>query len=488
MTDTSTNDLALLDATAQAALVRAGEVSSRELVDAAIANIERIDSALNAVIHTRFDKARAEADAITAGAEHDVPFAGVPFVLKDLGSYSEGDPFHAGTRLLRSLGYRADHDNYVTQKFRTAGFIAVGRTNVPELGSTITTESLAWGPARNPWDLDHSTGGSSGGSAAAVAAGLVAVGHATDGGGSIRIPAANCGLVGLKPSRGRVSDGPDVGDSWMGSTIQGAVTRTVRDAAAVLNAIAGYMPGDPYTAPPPLRPFAAEVGADPGTLRIGLLDHPPSGLPGDSECTMAVVTAGKLLESLGHQVEVAYPEAMDEPEVARRFTTVVAAYTAADLDHWTAVAGRTLTADDFEYSNLRLAEIGRSVTAPDYLAAEAWLQRWCRRMLAWWYPADGTSGYDILVSPVLNGPPPEIGYLSDRATAKYRLRSMLQYTSQFNLTGQPAVSLPLHWTPAGLPVGVQFVGGFGREDVLIRLAAQIESAQPWADRRPPVHA
>jgi amidase len=489
MTDTEANDLAWLDATEQAALVRAGDVSSRELVDAAIARIERVDPDLNAVIHQRFEKARAEADAVAVAADtgRDAPFAGVPFVLKDLGSYSEGDPFHAGTRLLRELGYRADHDNYVTQKFRAAGFIAVGRTNVPELGSTITTESVAWGPARNPWGLDHSTGGSSGGSAAAVAAGLVPVGHASDGGGSIRIPAANCGLVGLKPSRGRVSDGPDVGDSWMGSTIQGAVTRTVRDAAAVLDAIAGYMPGDPYTAPPPLRPFSAEVGAEPGVLRIGLLDHPLSDVPGDPDCAEAVVAAGKLLESLGHQVEVAHPEALEEPDVARRFVTVVAAYTAVDLDHWQAVAGRPLTEDDFEYGNRRLAEIGRAVAAPDYLAAEAWLQRWCRRVLAWWYPPDGVLGFDILVSPVLNGPPPEIGYLSDRSTAKLRLRSMLQYTSQFNLTGQPAISLPLYWTVAGLPVGVQFVGGFGCEDVLIRLAAQIEEAQPWADRHPPVH-
>jgi amidase len=488
MTDPAPNDLARLDGTAQAALVRAGDVSPRELIDAAIERVERLDPALNAVIHKRFEKARAEADALIAAGVDGAPFAGVPLVLKDLGSYSTGDPFHAGTRLLRTLGYTADHDNYITEKFRAAGFIAVGRTNVPELGSTITTESLAWGPARNPWDLDRSTGGSSGGSAAAVAAGLVPVGHATDGGGSIRIPAANCGLVGLKPSRGRVSDGPDVGDSWMGSTIQGAVTRSVRDAAAVLDAIAGYMPGDPYTAPPPPRPFAAEVGADPGALRVGVLDHPPAGAPGDAACAEAVDLTGKLLESLGHHVEAAFPAAMHEPEVARRFTTVVAAYTAADLAHWEAVAGRPLTDEDFEYSNLRLAEIGRGVPAPDYLAAEAWLQAWCRRMLAWWYPADGRPGYDILVSPVLNGPPPEIGYLSDRATAKLRLRSMLQYTSQFNLTGQPAVSLPLHWTPDGLPIGVQFVGGFGREDVLIRLAAQIEAAQPWADRLPPVHA
>ncbi len=478
------DDQVWLDATAQAELVRTGKVSARELVDDAIDRIERLDGRLNAVIHPRFDKARAEAD----GPLPDGPFRGVPMVIKDLAIYTEGDPYHAGTRLLRSLGYTADHDSYLAQKFRAAGFISVGRTNVPELGTTITTESLAWGPARNPWDPDHSTGGSSGGSAAAVAAGYVAVGHANDGGGSIRIPAANCGLVGLKPSRARVSDGPDTGDSWMGGTVQGVVTRSVRDSAAVLDAIAGYMPGDPYTAPPPSRPFAAEVGVDPGALRIGLLDHPPTGRPGHPDCADAVHAAGKLLESLGHRVEVAHPPAMEETETAERFTIVVAAATAADLDYLEQVVGRPLTDEDIESSNLALQHIGRKVAAPDYLAAEVALQRWCRRMVEWWHPLDGTAGFDVLVSPVLNGPPPPVGYLSDRATATDRLVSMLQYTSQFNITGQPAISLPLHWTAGGLPVGVQFVGGFAAEDVLIRLAAQVEQAEPWADRHPPVHA
>jgi len=390
--------------------------------------------------------------------------------------------------LLRSLGYVADHDSYLTQKFRAAGFVAVGRTNVPELGTTITTESLAWGAARNPWNTDHSTGGSSGGSAAAVAAGYVAVGHAGDGGGSIRIPAANCGLVGLKPSRARVSDGPDTGDAWMGSTVQGVVTRSVRDSAAVLDAIAGYMPGDPYAAPPPSRPFAAEVGQDPGSLRIGLLDHPASGVPGHPECAEAVRATGKLLESLGHRVELAHPAAMEERETAERFRVVVAAATGADLDYWETVAGRPLTEDDFEWSNLRLRQIGAEVTAPEYLAAEAALQRWCRRMLEWWHPLDGAPGFDVLVTPTLNGPPPPIGYLTERGHVGERLLAMLQYTSQFNLTGQPAISLPLHWTATGLPVGVQFAGGFAAEATLLRLAAQVEVAQPWADRHPPVHA
>jgi amidase len=471
-----------LDATAQAELVRRRQASPRELVDAAIERIERLDPPLNAVIHPRFEKARAEADgSLPAG-----PFRGVPFVLKDLSAYSAGDPYHGGTRLLRGLGYTASHDSYLTQKFRAAGFIAVGRTNVSELGTTITTESVAWGPARNPWNVERSTGGSSGGSAAAVAAGMVAVGHANDGGGSIRIPAANCGLVGLKPSRARVSDGPDSGDSWMGSTVQGAVTRSVRDAAAVLDAIAGYMPGDPYTAPPPARPFAAEVGTDPGALRIGLLDHPPRrDLAGDPDCADAVHATGKLLESLGHHVEMAHPAALEERETARRFGLVVAAWTAADLADLETIAGRPLTDDDVEAENLHYLDIGRHMPAVDYVTGEVWLQRWCRRVVEWWHPMDGSPGFDILVSPVLNGPPPPLGYLADPEHGLDRMLELLQYTSQFNVTGQPAISLPLHWTADGLPIGVQFVGGFAREDVLIRLAAQVEAAQPWADRHPP---
>ncbi len=477
------DDLVWLDATAQADLIRTGAASARELVDAAIDRIERVDDRLNAVIHPRFDKARAEAD----GPLPDGPFRGVPLVLKDLGIYSAGDPYHGGTRLLRSLGYTADHDSYLTQKFRAAGFIAVGRTNVPELGTTITTESLAWGPARNPWDVDYSTGGSSGGSAAAVAAGFVAVGHANDGGGSIRVPAANCGLVGLKPSRARVSDGPDAGDSWMGGTIQGAVTRTVRDSAAVLDAIAGYMPGDPYTAPPPARPFAAEVGVDPGSLRIGLLDHPASGIPGDPDCAQAVQATGKLLESLGHRVEIAHPAAWAMPRCAQRFVTIVSASTAAELDHWESVAGRPLTTDDIEHGNLRLQEIGRSVPAPDYLAAEVALQRWCRRMLEWWHPLDGSAGFDVLVSPVLNGPPPPIGYLTE---PKHGDRSVRRHAAvhvavqPHRAAGdQPAAALDGGGSPRGRATGRRL----RRRGRALRLASQLEAAQPWAERHPPVH-
>jgi amidase len=479
------DDLAGLDANAQAELVRHGDTTPRELVDAAIERIERIDGQLNAVIHRRFEQARAEAD----GRLPDGPFRGVPLVLKDLGCYSEGDPYHAGTRLLKNIGYVADHDSYVTEKFRAAGFVIVGRTNTPELGSTITTEPLAHGASRNPWNTDHSTGGSSGGSGAAVAAGLVPLAHATDGGGSIRIPAAMCGLVGLKPSRGRISLGPDKGESWMGCSTSGVVSRTVRDTASALDAISGAMPGDAYMAPPPERPFAAEVGVDPGTLRIGLLDHPilRDGDP-DPECAAAVQSAGKLLESLGHRVEVAWPDAYGEEEAATHFTEVIAVHTAVELGLYEDLVGRSLTDDDIEPVNLAFGALGDRMTAREYLAAVQWVHRWSRRLMQWWRPADGSPGFDLLVTPVLNGTPPLLGWVSDPDYGVERLLAMQQYTSQCNLSGQPAVSLPLHWTPDDLPVGVHFVADYGREDVLIRVAAQVEAAQPWAQRRPAVFA
>jgi amidase len=477
-------DLAHLDATAQAELVHRGEVSAVELVEAAIERAERIDPALNAIIHPRFERARAEAAALV---DLDAPFAGVPMVVKDLGCPIAGEPHHQGTRALRAVGYRAPVDAALYRRFRTAGLVAIGRTNTPEWGSTITTEPLASGPTRNPWDLGRSPGGSSGGSAAAVAAGIVPVGHGGDGGGSIRIPASACGLVGLKPSRARVSLAPDGGESWAGFTIDGAITRSVRDAAAVLDAVAGPEPGDPYAAPPFARPLAAEVGADPGHLRVGVLDHPLwSGSDGDPECAAAVASTARLLAELGHEVEPAWPAALEE-DIRRGYTTVVAAWTAHDLAELEQLLGRAVGDDDLEPDNLRLAEIGRGVSAADYLRAVNGLHAWTRRVLAWWHGTGDDDGYDLLVTPTLAKPPPPLGVLSG-PERNVRLYEYLQFTSQFNVTGQPAISLPLHWSADGLPVGVQLVAGSHREDVLVRVAAQLEAARPWAHRVPPVHA
>lgn len=478
MTSIDPAELASLDACAQAELVRTGQVAPTALVDAAIAAAESTNPDLNAIIHPRYDAARAEAPAATG------PFAGVPIVVKDLGCAIGGEPHHQGVRALKAIGFRAPYDSAMYRRLRAGGLVAIGRTNTPEWGSTITTEPLAYGPTRNPWNLDHSTGGSSGGSAAAVAAGIVAVGHANDGGGSIRIPASECGLVGLKPSRGRVSMAPDVGESWMGSTIDGVVTRTVRDTAAVLDLMAGYEAGDPYTAPPFARPLADEVGADPGRLRIGVLDHPPLGAAGHAECTQAARDAAALLERLGHAVDDSWPAAIGDAGFADHFRTIVATWTANDVATLAQTIGREPGADDVEPDNLALAHLGRQVTGQQYVAAMLQVHQWCRRVLSWWHPADGSPGYDLLVTPTIAVPPPRIGYLSEPGHG-YRIFELLQYTAQFNVTGQPAISLPLHWTADGLPVGVQLVAAYGREDLLVRVAAQLEQAQPWVQRVPP---
>mgnify|MGYP006269972015 CR=1 FL=1 len=483
----ATDDFATLDATAQAALVRTGEASPLELVDAAIARIEAVNPTINAVIHERFDRARAEA----TGPLPDGPFRGVPFLLKDLTTFSEGDPHHGGTRFLKEAGYVADRDDEVTRRLRAAGLLFVGRTNAPEFGTTITTEPEAYGATRNPWNLEHSTGGSSGGSAAAVAARLVPAAHANDGGGSIRIPASECGLVGLKPTRGRVPLGPEVGDTWAGSTVHGAVSHTVRDTAALLDAMSGPMIGDPYRAPTLPGPLTAELGRDPGRLRIGFLDHPLlPGVDADPEAAVSVHAAVTLLEGLGHDVFADHPAAMTEEHFTHAFTVVVAAHVAHDLRAWGRILGRELGENDVEAGNAMFDAIGRSFSAPDYLEAVYWQQSWTRRMAGWWRgeTPDATDGYDLLVTPVLNGPPPPLGHLTDPIEGLARVTAIMQYTAQFNVTGQPALSLPLWWSTDGLPMGVQFVAPFGREDLLIRLASEIEAAAPWTDRVPAVHA
>lgn len=472
-------DLSWLDATAQAELVRRGEASPKELVEAAIARIESVNPQLDAVTSNRFDQARAEAAADLP----DGPFRGVPILFKDLGCVVEGEPTSFGIGPMRELQWPVT--SYLAQHFRRAGFIPLGRTNVPELGTTITTEPKSGRPARNPWNPGHSTGGSSGGSAAAVASGMVPVAHGNDGGGSIRIPASECGLVGLKPTRARVSQGPLVGEGWAGGTIDGALARTVRDVAAVLDAISVRMPGEPYYPPPLPGPLAGEVGADPGKLRIGFRDHPGvAGYQDHPECRAAVGKAAQLLESLGHRVEDAAPAALLETELVPNFTNIIAADSEATFQAFEMLLGRPITEDEIEPRNATYRYLGKQMDAVTYLGSRLWIGMWSRRVAEWW------ESFDILVTPTLGAPPPEIGYFTSDGPEQEgpRIVSYIPYTAQFNLTGQPAVSLPLHWTPDGLPVGVQFVAAYGREDLLIRLASQLESAAPWADRQPPIHA
>jgi amidase len=476
-----------LDATAQADLVRAGDVSPAELVDGAIASVEKLNPELNAVIHYQFELARERA----AGPLPDGPFRGVPFLLKDFAAHEAGQPFHEGLRVIKELGYVSESDTELVRRFKAAGFVTIGRTNTPELAILPTTEPEAYGATRNPWDVTRSTGGSSGGSAAAVAARLVPAAHANDGGGSIRIPASECGLVGLKPTRGRTTLGPEFGDVLGGLVCEHVVTRSVRDTAAILDAVHGGMPGEPYEAWPPARPYASEVGAPPGSLRIGVRTRTPfDQATTDPACEAAVSAAASLLEGLGHRVEEASPAAFDDPDFVGHFLNLWAAGNTWALDWWSrTLGGREFVASDVEPVTWALVELGRSITAPQWLGAREWLQAFSRRMAAWWGP-DGE--FDLLVTPTLAEPPPLLGQFGSTPDnplqGLFRAAGLVPFTPPFNVTGQPAISLPLHWSDSGLPIGVQFVAAMNREDVLLRIAAQLEEAVPWAGRRPPVCA
>lgn len=477
------DEFALLDATAQAELVRNGDVKPLELVDAAIARVEALNPELNAVVIRQFDRAREQA---LSPSLPEGPFRGVPFLLKDLGAHMAGDPVHSGMRVLKEIDWREPGETHFAAKVRDAGLLTIGRSNTPELGLQPTTEPVSYGASHNPWKLTHSPGGSSGGASAAVAAGLVPAAHASDGGGSIRIPANHCGLVGLKGSRGRNSFGPDAPERWAGFSYEGFVTRTVRDAAALADAVAGPMPGDPYTAPLPCRPFGEEAGTDPGPLRIGMMNAPPRGeIHGD--CVTAVEDAGHLLESLHHKVEHSAPMALSDDEALRGFTVIVASSTAYALDVASEKIGREIGEHEVEPGTWVLATMGRTMSAADYIAAQSLNNRLARGLAGWW-----EDGFDLLLTPTCAAPPPVLGCFD--ATPENPMQGMMAslpytvFTSPFNVSGQPAISLPLHWNDDGLPIGIQLVAAYGREDLLIRVAAQLEQAEPWKHRRPPLHA
>jgi len=463
VTDTS---ILALDATAQAQLIRAKDISSRELVEAAISRIEELNGKLNAVIHERFERALVEAHRPAAG-----PFSGVPFLLKDLDVFLEDEPFHAGMACLKAAQFKAPHTSSLVAKFQRAGLIVVGKTNTPELGLHGTTEPKAYGATHNPWDLDRSPGGSSGGSAAAVAAGMVAVAHASDGGGSIRVPASACGLVGLKPSRGRISMAPEHGDYWNGFVSSFALTRSVRDCAALLDAVSGSEPGDPYNAAPNTDTFLSSVGAHSAPLKIGLMLRSPDGARDcHADCVAAVSSVGEQLQALGHQVEIAHPAALDQHRrIFSGFNKVVASWVVKSLNEWRDVLGQEINEGDVESSTLALAARGQRVSAAEYLAVVADLQSWSREMAGWW-----ADGFDLLVTPTMTEPPLALG---SRARDVFAIAT---FTTQFNITGQPAISLPLATSEGGLPIGVQLIAGANREDQLLQVAADLEKVLPWA--------
>jgi amidase len=476
--------LARMDATEQAALVRSGEASPVDLAEAAIARIEALNPELNAVIHPLFEKGLEAAK----GELPDAPFRGVPFLLKDLFAYSAGDPLHEGMKHLRDIGWTEESDTELVRRLRAAGFVILGRTNCPELGILPTTEPEAHGPTHNPWDTDRSPAGSSGGSAAAVAAGMVPVAHGNDGGGSIRLPAAACGLVGLKPSRGRVSMGPDFGDVMTGLVAEHVLARSVRDSAAILDLIQGVIAGDPYGAPTPQRPYLEEVGADPGALRVGLMTTAPNGqFDVHPDCVAGAEGAARLMQSLGHAVEKSHPAAIDDPDYTERFIQRWTAGIAWNLDYWSRKSGKPVAEDGVEGSTWALAEMGRSFSGPDYLSALEYQQRNARDAAAWW-----EQGFDLLLTPTMGEPPTPLGAFEPEpgnpASPIFRSIPTAGFTAFWNSTGQPAISLPLHWSGDGLPIGIQLVAAYGREDLLIRIAAQLEEAQPWKDRLPALAA
>ena len=470
-------ELDWIDATAQAELVRNREVSPQELIAAAIERIERINPQINAVVTTMYDRALDAANGeIPPGA-----FAGVPFLLKDLQAAYEGVRMTSGSNYLRDFAPNGDSD--LVKRYKRAGLVVVGKTNTPEFGILPTTEPKLFGATRNPWDTTRATGGSSGGSAAAVAAGIVPMAHANDGGGSIRIPASCCGVFGLKPTRARNPLGPHFGDLFSGLVAEHAVTRSVRDSAALLDATAGMEAGDPYCAPPMARPFAREVGVDPGKLRIAFTTTAVTGVPVHADCVAAVADAVRLCQSLGHEVEEAAPQLNGEM-ILNAFMTIWSAGNAWTADSLSFAIGRKPAQEDFEPGTWALMEMGRRRTAPEYLLAVQMLQVFARRV------AQFMQSYDVMLTPVLAEPPLPLGSFDstpeDPMAGLRRAGLFAPFTPICNATGQPAMSVPLYWNADGLPIGAHFIGRFGDEATLFRLASQLEAARPWANRRPPV--
>lgn len=473
------NDIALLDATAQAELIRTKQVKPIELVEATIERIERVNAALNAVVTPMYDEARKTA----AGPLPDGPFTGVPFLMKDLGPTYAGVRFTSGSVFMKD--FIAPMDSELTARHKRAGLIVTGKTNTPEFGLLPTTEPRLFGAAHNPWDTDRSTGGSSGGSAASVAAGIVPMAHGNDGGGSIRIPASCCGVFGMKPTRARTPHGPAIGDVMSGLAIDHALTRSVRDSAALLDATSGPDLGDPYWAPPAERPFAQEVGAAPGRLRIAFTDKAPTGVPVHKDCSEAVRAAAALCADLGHHVEEGAP-AIDGVQTTQAFIAIWAAGTAWGIDGIARVTGRKIEEEQFEPVTWGLYQMGRSINASDYLLAVTAMQQMSRTV------ARFMVNYDVWLTPTLAEPPLLLGTLDsppdDPMAGFMRAAAFVPFTPFLNATGQPAMSVPLYWNGAGLPVGSHFAGRFGDEATLFRLAAQLEEARPWAHKRPPVSA
>lgn len=489
-------EYASTDALGLAELVRRRQVTPIDLIESAIARIESLNPRLNAVVHEVYDRARRQAAApLPAG-----PFAGAPFLLKDLLAMDAGVPSTGSCRFLSA--WVPDHDSELVRRYKAAGLVILGKTNTPEMGILPTTEPELRGPTRNPWDLARTPGGSSGGSAAAVAARMTPMAHGNDGGGSLRIPASCCGVFGLKPTRGRNPLGPDLGEVWHGLAAEHALTVSVRDSAALLDATAGPDPGAPYAAPPCERPYLQEVGREPERLRIAFTTRSLFGRAVHADCAAATSDAARLCERLGHDVEEGEPP-LDGEALGKAFLVLLAAETAAEIAQAGFLLGRRPAPSGFEAGTWFLGQVGRVFTAAELATAVRQLHH-AGRAIAGWFER-----HHLLLTPTVASPPPMLGALGPRSSdlvalavlrglpLGFALKKALDrlagdafefaaFTEIANITGQPAMSVPLHWNAQGLPIGVQFVGRFGDEATLFRLAGQLERERPWASRRPPL--
>ena len=483
-----------------AELVRRKEVKPSELVEEAINRIEKLNPRLNAVIYKMYELARRAA----TGDLPDGPFKGVPFLMKDILMAYAGVPLTNGSRFFKD--FIPDHDSELVKRFKAAGVVVVGKTNLPEFGLVPITEPELFGPTNNPWDLTRTPGGSSGGSAAAVAARIVPLAHASDGGGSIRMPASCCGVFGLKPTRGRNPIGPDFGEAWRGLHCDHVLTRSVRDSAAMLDATSGPDVGAPYYAAPPSHPFLSEVSTDPGRLLIAFTSEPFLADVVHKDCVKGLEATVKLCQDLGHEVVEATPE-IDCKAFARAFLTIVCVETGTAIKEAEVLLSRRASFKDFEASTWVLGLLGKQCRAPEFSMSLNLAQLTARQV------GEFFTKYDILLTPTLAMPPVATGELQPkgiRAVAMKLLGGLnaggliqtisgidalaehvfgfMPYTPLFNVTGQPAMSVPLYWNDAGLPIGMQFVGRYGDEATLFRLAGQLERAKPWSERIPPICA
>jgi amidase len=487
------DDYKQYDALGLAGLIAKKEVSPAEVLEAAISRAEAVNPKINAIVHTMYGKAREAAHApIPAG-----PFSGVPFLMKDLEMSLAGEPMSSGCTGMKH--YIPNFDSYAVQRMKAAGLVIFGKTNTPELGVTPYTEPVLHGPTKNPWKLSCTPGGSSGGSAAAIAAGIVPMATAGDGGGSIRIPASACGLFGLKPSRGRISLGPDNGQAWSGLVSSFAISRTVRDSAALLDSLQGAEPGDPFVIRNPDRPYLEEIQRAPGKMRIAYSLQHPFEEKVHPECVKAVLKTTELLQSLGHEVEE-IPLPYGEDILTKTFFMMVGDV-AADIEAMGKLRGKPLQKKEMEITTWLLNLLGKAYSAQEVVAAHKEWNTISRRF------GDIHRTYDIWMCPTLSRPPFTIGDLQSSALETFALKlginlgivkyfkgtaivdtiakrtlSYIPYTPIANMTGQPSMSVPLHWTPDGLPVGVMFTGRMCEEDLLLRLAAQLETVSPWKDK------